>query len=74
MMFRDLEHPEITCAIRTGYPSWMQEDEVLNDEDDEDYDSEFWGDDCEDRYDAAYDAYCDYLHEVSRERELFGDY
>lgn len=20
-----LEHPDITCAIRTGYPSWMQE-------------------------------------------------
>lgn len=20
-----LEHPEITCALRTGYPSWMQE-------------------------------------------------
>ena len=74
MMLIDLEHPEVTCALRTGYPSWMQEDEVLNDEDDEDYDSEFWGDDCEDRYDAAYDAYCDYLYEVSRERELFGDY
>ena len=21
----DLEHPEITCAERTGYPSWEQE-------------------------------------------------
>ena len=31
-MLRDLEHPEVTCAIRTGYPSWMQETEVLNDE------------------------------------------
>ncbi len=20
-----LEHPEIGCALRTGYPSWMQE-------------------------------------------------
>ena len=40
------DHPEIACIERTGYPSWMQEDEVLNDEDDEeDYDSEFWGDD-----------------------------
>lgn len=22
-----LEHPEITWALRTGYPSWMQEDD-----------------------------------------------
>jgi len=21
---RDLEHPEITCALQTGYPSWAQ--------------------------------------------------
>ena len=35
MMFRDLEHPEIGWIERTGYPSWMQEDEVLNDEDEE---------------------------------------
>lgn len=62
-MFRDLEHPEVTCAIRTGYPSWMQEDEVLNDEDDEDYESEIWGDEFEDR-----------AYEESRERELFGDF
>ena len=33
-MCRDLEHPEITRCLRTGYPSWMQED-VLDDEDDE---------------------------------------
>lgn len=26
-MYRGLEHPEITCAMRTGYPSWMQEDD-----------------------------------------------
>ena len=64
MMYRDLEHPEVTCAILTGYPSWMQEDEVLNDEDEEeDYESEFWGDDREDD-----------LYDESRERELFGDF
>lgn len=42
----------------------MQEndDEVLNDEDDEDYESEIWGDECEDR-----------LYEESREQELFGE-
>lgn len=26
-MYRDLEHPEITWIERTGYPSWMQERE-----------------------------------------------
>ena len=26
-MYPMLEHPEITCALRTGYPSWMQEEE-----------------------------------------------
>lgn len=24
-MYRDLEHPEIGWIERTGYPSWMQE-------------------------------------------------
>ena len=24
-MYRGLEHPEITWIERTGYPSWMQE-------------------------------------------------
>lgn len=31
------DHPEIACIERTGYPSWMQEDD--------DYEREFWGDD-----------------------------
>lgn len=32
----DLEHPEITWAQRTGYPSWMQENlDCDNDEDEE---------------------------------------
>ena len=26
-MYRDLEHPEITRCLRTGYPSWMQDGE-----------------------------------------------
>ena len=26
-MYRDLEHPEITRCLRTGYPSWMEPDE-----------------------------------------------
>ena len=56
-----LEHPEIGWIERTGYPSWMQEDEVLNDEDDEDFDDE----ECDD--------YCDYLYDERREHELFGD-
>ena len=50
-------------ALRTGYPSWMQDrDEDDDDLIDEDYDSEFWGDDYEDR---AYDE--------RRMGELFGD-
>ncbi len=55
------DHPEIACIERTGYPSWMQDDdEVLNDEDDEDYETEFWGDECEDS-----------LYEESRWSEMF---
>lgn len=61
-MYPMIEHPDITHALRTGYPSWMQEDEVLNDEDDEDYESEFWGDECEDR-----------AYEEGRERDLYGE-
>lgn len=60
-MYQILEHPDITHALRTGYPSWMQEDEVLNDEDDED------------SYDDDGDDYCDYLYEERRDRERFGD-
>lgn len=26
-MYPLIEHPEITWALRTGYPSWMQEEE-----------------------------------------------
>lgn len=26
-MYEMLEHPEVTCALRTGYPSWMQDRE-----------------------------------------------
>ena len=42
------DHPEIESIERTGYPSWLQEEE---DDDllDEDYcESEFWGDERED--------------------------
>lgn len=28
-MCRDLEHPEITMVMATGYPSWMQEDDEI---------------------------------------------
>lgn len=58
-----LQHPEIDWIEKTGYPSWMQEEEVLNDEDDEIEESELWGDEYEDSY-----------YEERRERELFGDY
>ena len=36
MRDRDLEHPEITNCLRTGYPSWMQD----QDNDDERYDDD----------------------------------
>jgi hypothetical protein len=39
-----------------------EDDEVLNDEDDEDYESEVWGDEFEDR-----------LYEEAIEQALFGD-
>ena len=33
-MYKDLQHPEITNIERTGHPSWMQEgDEPEGDED-----------------------------------------
>lgn len=46
-MYQIHDHPDIAHALRTGYPIGV-EDEVLNDEDDEDYESEFWGDEYED--------------------------
>ena len=57
-MCRDLEHPDITMALATGYPRRMQKH--LRDEDDE-YTKE----------DAYYD-YCDRCYEESRDRERFG--
>lgn len=45
-----LEHPEIGWMERTGYPSWAQETEVLNDEDGEEYEDEIYGDECEDSF------------------------
>lgn len=44
-MYRDLEHPEITWIERTGYPSWMQENDL--DVDDEEYDDDDSEDYCE---------------------------
>jgi hypothetical protein len=44
-MYPMLEHPDITCALRTGYPSWMQEDN------EEEYDEDAL---YEERREAAY--------------------
>ena len=33
-MYRGLQHPEIDWIERTGYPSWMQEDDEPDDYDD----------------------------------------
>lgn len=41
-MFNDLEHPEIGWIERTGYPSWMQEREESEPDEDEAY--EEWRD------------------------------
>ena len=63
-MYQMIEHPAITRALRTGYHYWVTEEEpeVLNDEDDEDYESEIWGDEFEDR-----------AYEERRERDLYGE-
>ncbi len=29
------DHPEIAWALRTGYPSWMQDDDPYKDEEDD---------------------------------------
>ena len=53
-------------ALRTGYPSWMQEDDWDEEDEglpDEDEDCEVWG-----------DGYEDWLYDERRDRELFGDY
>lgn len=49
-------------ALRTGYPSWMQEDEEEEDEDLLDEDDDLWD-----------DGYEDWLYDERRDRELFGD-
>ena len=54
MMFGGLQHPEIDWIERTGYPSWMQED----DEDD---------DDCGYDEDAAYEESRDIRCGIIRE-------
>ena len=37
-MYRDLEHPEISRCLRTGYPSWKQESEEEDHDEDSLYD------------------------------------
>lgn len=49
-MYRDLEHPEVSMALRTGYPSWKQERA------DEDYTAEDAYDDyCDSLYEERRD-------------------
>ena len=59
-MYRILEHPDITRALRTGYPRY-EEEEVLDEEEDEEEDTEIWGDEL-----------LDDLFQERKERELFG--
>ena len=42
------DHPEIESIERTGYPSWLQEEEEEDLLDEDYYESEFWGDERED--------------------------
>lgn len=35
-----LEHPEIGWIERTGYPSWMQDDDLVGLEEDDDYEED----------------------------------
>ena len=58
MKDRDLEHPEITNCLRTGYPSWMQ------DQDDEDEDERY--DDDDDSFGGYED---DFAYEDRRDSE-----
>ena len=46
MMYRDLEHPEVTRALRTGYPSWMNPKE-------DDYDQDAYEAYCDHLYEEA---------------------
>ena len=39
-MYPLIEHPEITWALRTGYPSWMQPKTDLDVDEEDDYDDE----------------------------------
>ena len=57
------DHPEIESIERTGYPSWMQEEDDEEVWDEEECESAFWGDDYEDR-----------CYEERREQERFGAY
>jgi hypothetical protein len=35
MVYPMIEHPEIGWALRTGYPSWMQEEDELEEFDED---------------------------------------
>lgn len=54
------DHPEIAWIEQTGYPSWLQEEDDEEVWDEEECESEFCGDECEDD-----------LYEEARCSELF---
>ena len=39
-MYRNLQHPEIDWILRTGYPSWMQEGDEPEYDEDAEYDEQ----------------------------------
>lgn len=59
-MALNIEHPEIGWIERTGYPSWMQDDDEVDEDDEDLFDDE----------DEDYDE--DALYDERREQELFG--
>lgn len=55
-MYQLLEHPDIACALRTGYPSWIRDRDVDDEpEDHEDIDG-YYNEDTlyEERREAAH--------------------
>ena len=60
-MYQLPDHPDIEHALRTGYPSWVKDTDVDEEEDD-----------FEDDEDIYEDGYEDSAYEEARERELFG--
>lgn len=38
-MYPMLEHPDVTCALRTGYPSWVKDRDLDVDDSENEYEN-----------------------------------